>query len=265
MLEKDEIKIIRNLRGGVTREVLLGEFNGRKVVLKNYKTPIMPIFVDLSKSTFSLFFAPKVSFYSRRQRIKREIKAREELEKLGISSPRILGRSFKKNYLVEEFIEGQNLFDLIKKSDPEVRKTLSYEVGKLTGFVHSKNFSFFDNRPQNYIMNEGKIFRTDLETFVEKSSKFEKTCDIISFTESFNGEMRNEVYENFLKGYSSYSQYKHSSFLELFARRILAVLNSNISKSRIGSILQKHSINRQSLSSFKSVIARNKKASKASK
>src|SRR5438309_1357537 len=83
-------------------------------------------------------------------------------ERLGIMSPHLLGHSFKKNYLIEEFIEGQNLFDLIKKSDRDMRKALSYQVGKLTGFVHSKNYSFFDNRPQNYIMNSNKIFRTDL-------------------------------------------------------------------------------------------------------
>jgi len=265
MLKKNEIKVIKNLPGGVTREVLLGENNGQKVVIKNYKTRIMPTFVDLSKSTFSLFFAlnsvfPKISFSSRKQRIKREIRARKDLEKLGIMSPHLLGHSFKKNYLIEEFIEGQNLFDLIKKSDGDMRKALSYQVGKLTGFIHSKNYSFFDNRPQNYIMNSNKIFRTDLETFVEKTSEFEKTCDIISFTESFNGDTRKEVYENFLKGYSSYSQYHPNSFLELFARKVLVILNSNISRSRISSLIQKHSVrlNRNSLHSVKHLLARNK-------
>lgn len=216
------------LNGGFTRNITLSEINGMPVVIKNYQMPIKPLFVDFSKSTFSLLFKmPRISFLSREDRILREVLGHEKLNKIGIAVPKILEFSFDDFYIVEEYINGDNLYNLIKSSEKDEKENLSYQVGKITGQLHSLGHAFFDNRPQNYIFKDGTIFRVDLETFEFEPSLFEKYCDVISFTESFNGKMRDDVHESFISGYECYSKHVHNKLIEGLVRRVLSLLNMN--------------------------------------
>ncbi|MDI6798818.1 MAG: hypothetical protein QMD12_02360 [Candidatus Aenigmarchaeota archaeon] len=218
--------------GGFTREVSVRKIGNNVVVVKIYPD-LKPLFVDFSKSTFSLLFLlPKISFLSKEERIQREIIGHEKLAEIGIPVPKILEFSTRDGLLVEEYIDGTNLYQLIKKSEKTERESISYETGKITGFLHSKGYSFFDNRPQNYIFKDSKIFRVDLETFEVAPSLFERCLDVISFTESFSGKIRNHVYNSFISGYETYSKYHPNNFLESLARKCLSLLNLNLPSFR---------------------------------
>lgn len=213
------------------------------VVIKNYPGRIKPFFIDFSKSTFSLLFLkPRISFLSKEDRILREVLGHEKLKEIGIAVPKILEFSFDDFYIAEEYIVGTNLYSIIKNSEKEERENLSQNIGEITGRLHSLGFAFFDNRPQNYIFKDGTIFRIDLETFEFEPSLFERYCDIISFTESFTGKIRDEVHNSFISGYEKYAKHKHNKFLEALARRALLLLNLNRPRFRIGSFFHKNPV-----------------------
>lgn len=239
------MKILKSglkLKGGFTREVNFTEIDGNVAVIKTYQGSFKPWFVDFSKSTFSLFLAtPRISFLSLKERVQREVDGHKKLKELGISVPKILDFSIKGGFVVEEFIDGTNLYELIKDSERK-RKKISYEVGKMTGYVHSKGFAFVDNKPQNYIFKNGKIFRTDLETFEVAPSQFEKDCDVVSFVESFVGRTREEVHEAFIDGYECHSEHIHNKLAETLARRALFLLNFNLPRGRVGPFLHKNPV-----------------------
>lgn len=263
-MEAKNFEIKTKLLGGFTRDVGLCEINGNVAVIKSYGD-FKPRFVDFSKSAFSLFLStPRISFLSVEERIQREIKGHDKLSDLGIAVPKILDFSVKDGFIVEEFVDGKNLHQIIKDSEKE-RKSISFEIGKLTGYLHSKGFAFFDNRPQNYIFKDGKIFRIDLETFETSPSKFERYCDVISFTESFVGRTRDDVHDSFIAGYECYSKHTHNKFIETLARRALFLLNFNMPSVRIGSLFHKDSISSygNTLGSIKHFLAGHFRKSKS--
>ena len=232
-----------NLTGGFTRNITFSEIDGVPAVIKNYPDRFKPIFIDFSKSTFSLLFLkPRISFLSKEDRILREILGHEKLDEIGIAVPKVLTFSFDDSYIAEEFIDVINLYNVIRDSEKKEMEDIAYQVGKMTGQLHSLGFAFFDNRPQNYIFKDGKIYRTDLETFELEPSDFEKYCDIISFIESFTGKMRDDVHNSFISGYENYAKHVHNRFLENLSRRALLLLNLNRPKIRIRSPFHKDSV-----------------------
>lgn len=241
MKAKKEKKL--KLKGGFTRDVSLCEIDGNVAVMKRYQDSFKPKFADFSKSVFSLFLSmPRISFLSIQDRVRREVRGHEKLNELGIEVPKILDFSVKDGFIVEEFVDGVNLHELIKNAGSRKRKSISYEIGKLTGRLHSMGFAFFDNRPQNYILKDGKFFRTDLETFETAPSQFERHCDVVSFVESFLGKTRNEVHDSFISGYELYSKHIHNKFTENLARRALFFLNFSFPSLRISSPFHKNPI-----------------------
>jgi len=231
------------LAGGFTRNITLSEINGIPVVIKSYPRPIRTTFIDFSKSTFSIFFMkPRISFLSREDRILREVLGHEKMKEIEIAVPKILEFSFDDHYIAEEYIAGENLYNVIKNSEKSERENLSRKIGEITGRLHSLGFAFFDNRPQNYISKDGAIFRIDLETFEFEPTMFEKYCDVVSFTESFTGEIRKEVHDSFISGYEKYENHTHNMFIENLARRALLLLNLNRPRFRVGSFFNKNPI-----------------------
>lgn len=246
------------LTGGFTRNITLSEIDGTPVVIKNYPRPIRSAFVDFSKSTFSIFFMkPRISFLSREDRVLREILGHEKMREIEIAVPKILEYSFDDHYIAEEYIPGENLYNVIKNSEKSERENLSRKIGEITGRLHSLGFAFFDNRPQNYIFKDGAVFRIDLETFEFEPTMFEKYCDVVSFTESFTGEIRKEIHDSFISGYEKYENHKHNMLMENLARRALLLLNLNRPRFRIGSFFNKNPVGSysNSFSSLKHFIA----------
>lgn len=212
----------KELKGGFTRRAVMYEMNGKRVVFKKYQSSLRRLFIDFSRTCLSfLVLCPNMEFLKVPERIKNELKGRKRLDVIGLPTSKIKDWSFDKGYVVEEFINGKNVYQLFKKSKDV--EELSFRIGLYTGLVHSKGYSFVDNRPQNYILSGNSIYRIDLELFKDNGNNFDRFCDVVSFVKSFPN---NGVGQAFLRGYKKHSDYKRNPILEAFCKKYIDFLNS---------------------------------------
>jgi tRNA A-37 threonylcarbamoyl transferase component Bud32 len=119
-----------------------------------------------------------------RSRLEREYALNQFLHSQGASVPRILYVSPQQSLVFQEFVEGENLVDIIKRimaNEKEAEKefALIKEVGRKIAEAHRLGVALGDCKPENVIMTkEGKLFFVDLE---QASRDGNQTWDIAEF------------------------------------------------------------------------------------
>lgn len=166
------------------RHVRRGEFEGRKVVIKTNKRlkgfrDFILVFAYVLTSV--LILHPSSPHPLGVMLLQNEgIVMREKLRKLEILSPNLLYIS--KKVLIEEFIEGGNLYSLFRK---RADLSLACKAAILTARFHKAKFVFLDNKAENYLIDtHGQLVRTDLSFILRDDSVFSRSMDIASFLAS---------------------------------------------------------------------------------
>jgi len=119
-----------------------------------------------------------------RSRLEREYALNQFLQNQGVSVPRILYVSPKQSLVFKEFVEGENLVEIIKRimgdgKSAEKELALIRGVGKKIAEAHQLGVALGDCKPENMIVTrEGKLFFLDLE---QASRDGNQTWDIAEF------------------------------------------------------------------------------------
>ncbi len=104
-----------------------------------------------------------------KSRLEREYAINQYLHGKGLAVPKVLYISPKQSLIFQEYVEGENLADIIKKivsSRGQVQKELEIvrEAGRKIAEAHRLGVSLGDCKPENIIVTrEGKICFVDLE------------------------------------------------------------------------------------------------------
>lgn len=207
------------------RHVRRGEYEGRKVVIKTNKRikgfrDFILVFAYVLTSV--LILHPSSPHPLGGILIQNEsIVMRGKLRKLEILSPTLLFIS--KKVLIEEFIEGGNLYSLFeKKADP----LLACKAGILTARLHNAKLVFLDNKAENYLSNShGQLVRTDLSFIMGDDSVFSRSMDIASFLASIMDLRVSEyhvIHDNFIYAYEN-EVGRSCPYLYIILRNILAL------------------------------------------
>lgn len=205
-INASEIKKILKCRSW-HRKVELYQIGQRKVVVKKEKR------LQLLRTLilwFSYYLTSILSFslssvvLSKYVMIQNEKKkTRSELENIGIDTPCLY--TLKNNHVIEEFVEGTNLYEWLRSSDVNTGSRSAYEVGCLTGRLHLINYAFIDNKAQNYLVTKNeKIFRIDIGFIQKKANTFQKIMDVGTFLGSLLDLQRSRfvrIHKSFVKGY----------------------------------------------------------------
>ncbi|MEM2856092.1 MAG: hypothetical protein QW416_03215 [Candidatus Nitrosocaldaceae archaeon] len=135
-----------------------------------------------------------------------EYKAIKILRQLSLNVPEIVGLSYKHKITITKYIEGVILNDIIlsillNKSEDTSK---IYEFGSLLNKIHKHGYTIRDTKASNIIINNDKLYLTDLEQFV-KSNDF--TWDLVCFlyySLKFTDNIRaaRMIVRAFLDGYS---------------------------------------------------------------
>jgi tRNA A-37 threonylcarbamoyl transferase component Bud32 len=150
---------------------------------------------------------------------------RKNLEKMGISTPKLI--SISENGLVEEYIEGGNLYMALASGMPA---GLAFSAGCLMGRMHKAGYAFVDNKAQNYLVRDDSVVRTDLGFIQKNDSRYSRSMDIGSVLASIMDLSRyREVEKAFFEGYLSEYGRKFS-ILSIILRNILSLGFSSDSK-----------------------------------
>jgi tRNA A-37 threonylcarbamoyl transferase component Bud32 len=207
------------------RHVRCGEYEGRKVAIKTNKKikgfrDFILVFAYVLTSVIILHPSsphPLGSLLVQNE----SIVMREMLRKLDILCPTLL--FIGKKVIIEEFIEGGNLYSLFeKKGDP----SLASNAAILTARLHNSNLVFLDNKAENYLINSQKqLVRTDLSLIMNNDSVFSRSMDIASFLASImdlgSSEYR-EIHNTFISAYEK-EACNSCPYLYIILRNILAL------------------------------------------
>jgi len=119
-----------------------------------------------------------------RSRLEREYALNQFLQSQGASVPKILHISLQQSLVFKEFVEGENLVDIIKRvmaNEKEAEKELALiqDVGRKMAEAHGFGVALGDCKPENVIVTkEGKLYFVDLE---QASRDGNQTWDIAEF------------------------------------------------------------------------------------
>lgn len=121
-----------------------------------------------------------------RTRLAKEYEFNSFLSNKGINVPKILHVSHKNRLIFMEYIEGEDLSQIIKKfmKSEVIQKNNSYlslfkDLGKLFAKIHKNDLTLGDTKPENIIIDpNGKIFLLDFE---QSAFGGDKSWDIAVF------------------------------------------------------------------------------------
>ncbi len=170
--------------GGVLNTVYLLTFRQnqeeQRVVVKKFKDWLSVKWFPLTIWTLGT----KTFAVLGRSRMEREFAINRFLSRQGFSVPRVLYLSPQERLIFEDYVEGENMVEIIKRvTSSKVSRleevTLVKEAGRKIAEVHSLGVSLGDCKPENIIITEGgKICFVDLE---QASRNGNKAWDVAEF------------------------------------------------------------------------------------
>jgi tRNA A-37 threonylcarbamoyl transferase component Bud32 len=170
--------------GGVLNSVylltILKDHEQQRVVVKKFKD-----WVGFKWFPLALWAIGTKSFAVLGQsRLEREYAINQFLQSQGLAVPKILYISPRESLIFQEFVEGENLTEVMKRvmaKGQEAGKELELirEAGKRIAEVHRLGVALGDCKPENLIFaNNGKLYFVDLE---QASRDGNQTWDVAEF------------------------------------------------------------------------------------
>jgi len=121
---------------------------------------------------------------SGKARLENEYAINRLLSRLGVRVPEILHVSVPDRVLVERYVEGSSLVDLVKKavssrSLADKDLTVAFKVGSTLAKIHASNVTIGDSKPENFQRSiDDEVYSLDLEQ-AKKSG--DKAWDVAEF------------------------------------------------------------------------------------
>ena len=181
------------LKKGAEASLYVADWHGRRIVVK----------VRIPKR----YRAEELDKQIRSYRTVHEPQLMHEAKAAGVPTPLIYMVNVPEASITMEFIEGEQVKQLLNKVSKAERKELCVRIGELVGRLHSQSLIHGDLTTSNMIQDpEGKIFLVDFG-LGEKNSEVEaKGVDLHLLKralQSTHFQFWEECFENVLSGYSA--------------------------------------------------------------
>jgi tRNA A-37 threonylcarbamoyl transferase component Bud32/predicted nucleotidyltransferase len=133
------------------------------------------------------------------------------LSREGIPVPDVLHVSIPDRVLVERYIPGRNIADLVKLAASSDQLSASdYElasrIGRTMATIHSIGVSIGDSKPENFVhSNDGKIYSLDLEQASKKGDKAWDISEFLFYSGHYSPLMTSglsQLVDGFVEGYA---------------------------------------------------------------
>jgi TP53 regulating kinase and related kinases len=133
---------------GAEASLYLADWHGRKVVIKvRIPKKYRPLALDMQIRNYRTVHEPQLM---------------HEAKAAGVPTPLIYMVNIPQASITMEYVEGQQIKQLINKAPEEQRHELCTAIGKSIAKLHSQNLIHGDLTTSNMILNsEGKIFFVD--------------------------------------------------------------------------------------------------------
>jgi tRNA A-37 threonylcarbamoyl transferase component Bud32/predicted nucleotidyltransferase len=173
-MEADAAELIEELRPGreLTVRPLGGILNDVFLISAGQERFVIKRFTDWQ--SFKWFAINLVAFGTRqfalgwKDRLSNEYAMNRFLNERGIPVPDIIRLSLSKRILVEEYIEGETISDLVKRcsrsgsAGPEEEGVFE-SLGRWMARIHGAEACIGDSKPENMVSSGGRVYFLDLE------------------------------------------------------------------------------------------------------
>lgn len=227
------------------RDISISTIDGQKVVIKRNKSikNIHEYLLVFSFTFLSLILLHPSSPLKTGNYILRNegFSARKELEKIGIHTPKLL--QIDSDVIVEEYFEDGNLYKYLKNNNDF---GIVHQVGWITRTLHDNGACFIDNKAQNYLVRNSKIYRTDLGLIQNKANEFMKSLDIGIFLASLldlESKKYKKIEEHFIAGYiCDTKSNQRIPYLSIIIRNIASLVLASNHNNLVTNLLTKSDI-----------------------
>lgn len=115
---------------------------------------------DNSKYVLKQIHHEPCDYYQFGDKIQSEIRDYKRLKNIGINIPKMLDVDVEEERILKEYIDGDTIFDLVKKDQMEERFTT--QVKEMCELLYSANTNI-DYFPTNFIPQDGVLYYIDYE------------------------------------------------------------------------------------------------------
>ncbi|MGA2627800.1 MAG: hypothetical protein ABSF63_12195 [Candidatus Bathyarchaeia archaeon] len=212
----DEVIANLHLGGPITITPLAGVLNEVFLVTAGKEQLVVKKFTDWDG--FKWFTLNLVSLGSKlfavsgKARMTNEYGMNRYLGKRGLKVANIIYLNVKQRILVERYLSGPSFADLAKEAVNQSSLTkgqaeLAESLGETLADIHEIGVSVGDTKPENYVINDGKIFTVDLEQAGKRKDYAWDIAELLFYTghyrisPTFTGGLKG-IIEAIVNGYS---------------------------------------------------------------
>ena len=215
-LSLDEVIANLKLGGPITITPLAGVLNEVFLVTAGKEQLVVKKFTDWDG--FKWFTLNLVSLGSKlfavsgKARMTNEYGMNRYLGKRGLKVANIIYLNVKQRILVERYLSGPSFADLAKEAVNQSSLTngqteLAESLGETLADIHATGVSVGDTKPENFVINDGKIFTVDLEQAGKRKDYAWDIAELLFYTghyrisPTFTGGLKG-IIEAIVTGYS---------------------------------------------------------------
>jgi tRNA A-37 threonylcarbamoyl transferase component Bud32 len=162
-------------------------------------------------------YGTKLFHLSGKTRLSNEYVTNQLLAENGLPVPEIISISLEDRLLIQEYIQGNSMVDLVKNTFKATKLSESqyesaYSIGCLIAQIHELNISMGDCKPENFIEDlDGKIYAVDLEQGERYGDKGWDLAEFLYFSGHYGPSITKGFQQflmAFLSGYTSLGSQK---------------------------------------------------------
>jgi tRNA A-37 threonylcarbamoyl transferase component Bud32 len=210
--------VISELRPGrpVTISPLAGVLNEVFLVTTGRESFVAKKFTDWH--SFKWFTLNLVSFGSKffavsgKARMSNEYGVNRYLAKRGLKVPRIMHVNMKERILLESYISGTPLVDVMirtmtKAALSKSQYELAESLGETLAQIHSVGVSVGDSKPENFVAGDGAIYVVDLEQAGKRGDYAWDIAELLFYAGHYSASATptrglTEMVQGFIQGYA---------------------------------------------------------------
>jgi TP53 regulating kinase-like protein len=188
----DEVALRTLLKKGAEASLFLADWHDRRVIIKaRFPKKYRPLKLDAEIRSYRTVHEPQLM---------------HEAKKAGVPTPTIFLVDVKNAVIIMEFIEGEQIKQLLGNLSKAEREKVCLRIGELIGMLHTHGVIHGDLTTSNMILNpEGKIFLVDFglgEKTMELEARGVDLHLMKRALQSTHYQFAEECFESVMRGYS---------------------------------------------------------------
>lgn len=203
---KGKEKVVISPLAGALNEVYFIEVSGEKLVVKKFTDWFNFKWFALNVVAYGV----KIFTLSGKARLSNEYGMNRLLAENSISVPEMVYINVQERLLIERYIEGTSILDIVREAaktenlTPEYRR-FALEAGRTMAKMHALDITLGDCKPENFIVSKGMVYVLDLEQSERKGDRAWDVAEFCYYSGHYGSALTGglqQFIKSFIEGYA---------------------------------------------------------------